>query len=309
MNNALPLLSYPEAKETYATLHLFTQIIGKIKLGKLPWINHSWHVTLFVTPTGLTTSHLTDGNQHFQIDFDFIAHQLKIYTDSGEIRWFSLLDISVADFYNKVFNALKDLEIEAKINPIPCEIADCITFTSDTAHCTYNPEYAIAFHKSLLFSSDILTKFRSEFIGKASPVHFFWGSFDLAVSRFSGRPAPKHPGGVPHMPDWVAQEAYSHEVSSCGFWPGNDAVPYAAYYSYIYPEPEGFSKAKVEPAEAFYHPDLREFILPYEAVRASENPAEKLLGFLHSTYNAAADLAHWDRKALEKTTTNTLNTP
>ncbi len=300
MDSALPPLSYIEAKETYATLHLFTQIIGKIKLGKQPWINHSWHVTLFVMPTGLTTSQLTDGKQHFQIDFDFIIHHLKIYTDSGEVRQFSLMDISVADFYNKVFAALNDLEIEAKINPIPCEIADCVPFTSDTAHCTYNPGYAIAFHKSLLFSSDVLTRFRSEFIGKASPVHFFWGSFDLAVSRFSGRPAPKHPGGVPHMPDWVAQEAYSHEVSSCGFWPGNDAVPYAAYYSYIYPEPEGFSQAKAEPAEAFYHPDLREFILPYEAVRTSKNPAETLLNFLNSTYSAAANLAQWDRKSLEK---------
>ena len=296
----LPALSYQDAKETYATLHLWTQIIGKIKLAALPWVNHSWHVTLFVTPSGLTTSHLSDGKHHFQIDFDFIKHTLKIKTGAGNTAWFSLEGISVADFYTKTFAALKSLGIEVKINPMPNELADVVPFYNDTVHCTYNPEYATALHRALLFSQDILTRFRSEFIGKASNVHFFWGSFDLAVSRFSGRLAPKHPGGIPHLPDWVAQEAYSHEVSSCGFWPGNDSLPFAAFYSYIYPEPDGFSKAKVEPADAYYHPGLGEFILPYEAVRASADPGETLLSFLHSTYNAAASLANWDREALER---------
>ena len=295
-----PELSYADAKDTYETLHLWTQIIGKIKLTKLPWINHSWHVTLAVTPTGLTTSHIMDGGKHFQIDFDFIHHQLQIATSTGEARNFALADMSVADFYEKVVTALDELEIQVKIHLIPNEIENPIPFNEDKTHKTYNSKHAADLHKALLNAQDVLTEFRSEFRGKCSPVHFFWGSFDLAVSRFSGRKAPKHSGGVPHLPDWVAQEAYSHEVSSCGFWPGNEAVPFAAFYCYIYPEPEGFSGSKIKPAEAYYHPQLREFILPYKAVQQASSPSLTLLEFLHSTYDAAADLAQWDRKALEQ---------
>jgi Family of unknown function (DUF5996) len=299
MNATWPILSYKDAKETYETWHLWTQIIGKIKLAKLPWINHSWHVTFLVTPTGLTTLSLPDEQQPFQIDFNIIHHQLMISTQSGESRQFGLAGLSVADFYSQVLEALQELGIAATINPVPNELEVAIPFDQDTTHKTYIPEQAAAFHQALLLSQEVLTRFRARFVGKCSPVHFFWGGFDLAVSRFSGRKAPKHPGGVPHLPDWVAQEAYSHEVCSCGFWPGNELLPEAAFYTYIYPEPEGFKDARVEPAAAYYHEDLREFILPYEKVRQSPDPEKALMDFLQSTYEAAADLAHWDRENLE----------
>lgn len=299
MKTKWPELSYGDTKETYETLHLWTQIIGKIKLAKLPWINHSWHVTLFVTPSGLTTSDMPDKNKHFQIDFDFIEDKLNITTSKGEARQLELRGISVADFYKKILDMLDQLEIEVKINAVPNEIEKTIPFNEDHRHATYNPEQAATLHKALLNIQEVFTQFRSEFKGKCSPVHFFWGGFDLAVTRFSGRKAPKHPGGIPNLPDWVAQEAYSHEVSSCGFWLGNEAVPFAAFYSYVYPEPEGFKNAKMNLQDAYYHEELKEFILPYETVRQSENPEKFLLDFLHDTYSAAADLAGWDRKALE----------
>jgi hypothetical protein len=299
MNTNWPRLSYEAAKETYATLHLFTQIVGKIRLGKLPWINHSWHVTLLVTPFGLTTSDITANDQHFQIDLNFTEHQLIILTSTGQSRRFSLAGISVADFYHKIMEALGELNIDVKINLVPNEIADAVPFNQDYSHATYNPEQVKALHLALLRAQQVLLKFRAGFRGKCSPVHFFWGSFDLAVSRFSGREAPEHPGGVPNLPDWVAQEAYSHEVYSCGFWPGNEMVPYAAFYAYIYPEPKGFKEAKANPEAAFYHPDLGEFILPYETVQQAADPEKTLLEFLQSTYAAAADLAQWDRTALE----------
>lgn len=300
METAWPALSYSEAKETYTTLHLWTQIVGKIKLAKLPWINHSWHVTLLVTPTGLTTSDMPDGNQHFQIDFDLVRHNLYIVTSTGSSQTLSLRSISVAAFYKEILAALEELNIQVAINPMPCEIEDAIPFDQDETHATYNPAHAASLHRALLHANDVLTQFRSEYEGKCSPVHFFWGSFDLAVSRFSGREAPQHPGGIPHLPDWVVREAYSQEVSSCGFWPGNDAVPFAAFYSYLYPEPEGYMKAAVQPEQAYYHEGLREFILPYEAVQKSANPTETLLRFLWTTYRAGADLAGWNRNALEK---------
>jgi hypothetical protein len=299
MKKAWPILSYQDARDTYETWQLWTQIIGKIKLAKLPWTNHSWHVTFQVTPTGLTTLSLPDEQQSFQIDFDLIHHRLLITTQSGENRQFGLEGLSVADFYNKVLQALDELDIEATINPVPNELAVAIPFDQDTTHKTYIPEQAAAFHQALLLAHQILTRFRAGFLGKCSPVHFFWGAFDLAVSRFSGRKAPTHPGGVPHLPDWVVQEAYSHEVSSCGFWPGNDFLPEAAFYAYIYPEPAGFKDAPVQPAEAYYHQDLREFILPYEKVRQSPDPEKAVMDFLQSTYQAAADLAGWDRDSLE----------
>lgn len=304
MKSNWPELSFNQAKDTYKTLLLYTQIIGKIKLTQLPWVNHAWHVTLFVTPTGLTTTLIPGEKQYFQIDFDLQNHYLVIITQSGERRQFSLKNLSVADFYQKTLSNLAELNINVKIYPVPNELEEVIPFYQDTVHATYQPEQVEHLHQVLLHAHRIFTNFRAEFRGKCSPVHFFWGGFDLAVSRFSGRPAPKHPGGVPHLPDWVAQEAYSHEVSSCGFWPGNDSFPEAAFYAYIYPEPAGFSQAAILPSTAYYHQTLREFILPYEAVRQTEDPEQTVLSFLRSTYSAAADLAHWDRAALEVSRTS-----
>ena len=300
METEWPELSYASAKSTYETLHLWTQIIGKIKLTKLPWINHSWHVTLLVTPTGFTTSDLRHEDQHFQIDFDLINHQLNIITNTGQSRAFALAGLSVASFYEKVVSALQELNIKININLLPNEVEKAIPFNKDTAHASYQPEHVTALHKALLSAQDVLTQFRAGFNGKCSPVHFYWGSFDLAVSRFSGREAPLHPGGIPNLPDRVVQEAYSHEVCSCGFWPGNEAVPFAAFYSYIYPEPAGYKNAKVKPDAAYYDKSLGEFILPYQEVQQAANPTSTLLDFLQSTYEAAADLAHWDRKSFEK---------
>lgn len=300
METQWPQLSYENGKETYNTLHMWTQIIGKIKLATLPWVNHSWHVALYISMRGLTTSVVPYKNQNFQIDFDFIDHTLKIITSRHEVRQFNLGGISVAEFYRKVFTILSELEIDVMIKPVPVEIVNPIPFLEDNVHATYRPEDASAFHKVLLNIQDVMVNFRSKFIGKCSPIHFFWGSFDLAFSRFSGRRAPKHPGGVPNLPDWVAEEAYSHEVSSCGFWTGNDTFPYPAFYAYIYPEPAGYKEAVVLPEEAFYHKDLGEFVLPYNVVQQAEDPAKVLLNFLTSTYKTSSHLANWDKDFLEK---------
>jgi len=295
-----PELNFKQGKETYDTIHLWTQIVGKIKISKLPWINHSWHVTLFVTPIGLSTGDIRDVDKHFQIEFNFINHQLQIITSSGEIRKFGLKELSVASFYEKIKTELNDLGIDFKINPLPNEIENRISFNKDEKHCTYIPYIATKLHSALLNSNEVFNLFRSEFIGKCSQVHFFWGSFDLAVSRFSGRKAPMHPGGVLNLPDWIVRDAYSHEVSSCGFWPGNEAIPFAAFYSYIYPEPPGFKTASIKPESAWYHIESGEFILPYSIVQQSANPSGVLLDFLTTTYCAAADFANWDRLSLEK---------
>jgi hypothetical protein len=294
-----PVLSYQKGKATYETLHLFTQVVGKIKLATLPWVNHSWHVTLHITPTGLTTHNMPYKNGNFQIDFNFIEHQLKVVTDKGELRKFDLHGISVADFYKKVFEVLDGLGIEVKIYPVPSELADPIPFEQDRVHADYDKGQVTAFHNDLLNIQDVFMEFRSGFKGKCSPIHFFWGSFDLALSFFSGRKAPRHPGGVPGLPDWVAEEAYCREVSSCGFWTGNEGFTEAAFYCYLYPEPEGYSAAKVQPAGAYYNTTFKEFILPYAAVQQSVAPEKDLLEFLNSTYHAGADLAKWDRAALE----------
>ena len=299
MQQEWPVLSYEKGKDTYDTLHMWTQIVGKIKLATLPWVNHSWHVTLHITPSGFTSQTMPYKNQNFQIDFDFIEHQLKILTSHGELRKFDLRGISVADFYKKIFATLNELKIELRIKPVPVEIEQPVAFETDTVHATYDAEQVTAFHQALLYIQNVFMKFRAEFKGKCSPVHYFWGSFDLALSLFSGRKAPKHPGGVPGLPDWVAEEAYCREVSSFGFWPGSDALQEAAFYAYLYPEPEGYKTISVKPSEAFYHPTLSEYILPYTAVQQSDNPSEKLLDFLHSTYQAGADLAKWDRSILE----------
>jgi len=294
-----PELPYAAWKDTCQTLHLWTQIVGKIRLARTPWLNHSWHVTLYVNARGLTTSPIPDGARTFQIDFDFIDHVLWLRTSDGHFRQVVLKPMTVAEFYGDVLHALSELGIAVRINGKPNEIPDAIPFAEDRVHAAYDRDYANRFWRVLSASNEVFAQFRTGFLGKASPVHFFWGSFDLAVTRFSGRSAPRHPGGVPNLPDDVAQEAYSHEESSAGFWPGGGAIDYPAYYSYAYPAPEGFASAHVRPAQAFFSKELGEFILPYDAVRTAANPRATLMDFLQSTYDAAADLGKWDRAALE----------
>jgi len=299
MQQQWPVLSYEKGKDTFETIHMWTQIVGKIKLATVPWINHSWHITLHVVPTGLTTQIMPYKDLHFQIDFDFIDHQLKITTSDGGLRKFDLRGISVADFYDKIFALLKELNIDLIIRPVPVELENPIPFKNDTLHKTYDEEQVKAFHNALLCIQNVFGIFRGKFKGKCSPIHFFWGSFDLALSFFSGRRAPRHPGGIPGMPDWVAEEAYCREVSSCGFWTGSEGLPEAAFYCYLYPEPEGYKDAVLQPQEAYYNTTFREFILPYSAVQQSTDPEKKLLEFLNSTYQTGANLAKWDRELLE----------
>jgi Family of unknown function (DUF5996) len=258
-------------------------------------------VPLYVTVRGLTTSPIPYGGRAFQIDFDLLAHRLHIRADDGTERVLPLAAEPVAVFYRAVLGALAELGLPVRIHTTPNEIADAVPFERDTAPRRYEPEHATRLWRALLQIDRVCKEFRARFIGKCSPVHFFWGSFDLAVTRFSGRTAPPHPGGVPNFPDWVAREAYSHEVSSAGFWPGGGAVEHPAFYSYAYPAPPGFAQARVEPAGAAYSTALGEFVLPYDAVRAAASPDDALLAFLQSTYAAAADLGHWDRTALERT--------
>lgn len=297
---AWPSLPLDAWRETCAALHLWTQIVGKIRLSLSPWVNHSWHTTLYVTATGLTTSAVPYGSRSFQIDFDFFEHQLLLRSSDGRSAALALESQPVASFYQRFMEEMHKLDLDVNINRKPNEIAEAIPFDEDNAPRPYDADYVRRFWRILQQADRVFKIFRSQFIGKCSPVHFFWGAADLAVTRFSGRKAPQHPGGVPNLPDWVTQEAYSHEVSSCGFWPGSEAIPYGAFYSYAYPEPAGFSKAPVKPDGAFYSDDLREFILPYDRVRESESPDEILLQFLQTTYEAAANLAQWDRAALER---------
>jgi hypothetical protein len=291
----LPLAAW---RDTCATLHLWSQIVGKIRMARTPWLNHSWHVALYVTPTGLTTSPIPDSTRTFQIDFDFIKHALLISTSDGANRQLALAGHSVANFHNAVMAALAELGIHVAIDDMPNELPDPIRFSVDEVHKSYDPDAVRRFLQILVNADRVFKQFRSGFLGKASPVHFFWGSFDLAVTRFSGRTAPPHPGGVPNLPDAVAREAYSHEVSSAGFWPGSDAFPHAAFYSYAYPEPKGFRDKKV-PQGAYFDPKLGEFILRYDELQAAPDPDALLLDFLSTTYAAAADCGHWDRAALE----------
>jgi hypothetical protein len=286
-------------RETYATIHLWSQIIGKIRLMRTPWLNHSWHIALYVTPRGLTTSPIPDGARTFQIDFDFIDHALRVSTSDGAERQFALAGQSVASFYAAIMAALAELDIHIAIDETPNELPEPIRFSQDSQHASYDPDAVRRFLQILVNTDRVFKQFRTSFLGKASPVHFFWGSFDLAVTRFSGRRAPRHPGGVPHLSDDVASEAYSHEVSSAGFWPGSGAIDYPAFYSYAYPEPAGFRAAKVRPEAAFFSEAVGEFILPYDAVRTAADPDAALLDFLQSTYEAAANAAKWDRDVLE----------
>ena len=293
-------LPFADWADTAATLHMWTQIVGKVRLVLAPWTNHSWHVTLYVTARGLTTSPIPHGLRIFDITFDFIDHELRIEKNDGARRAIKLQPQSVAQFYGKVMNALTELDLPVKINTLPNEIQDPIPFERDEQHRSYDPDYANRFWRVLVQSDRVFKEFRSRFCGKCSPVHFFWGSFDMAVTRFSGRQAPPHPGGVPHLPDEITREAYSQEVSSLGFWPGNAESPTPLFYSYAYPEPPGFGQAKIAPAAASYLPKLREFILPYDAVREADSPDDVILEFAQSAYDAASTLAKWDRAALEE---------
>jgi hypothetical protein len=296
-----PSLSLAAWQDTYSTLHRWTQIVGKIRLALAPNLNHWWQSTFYVTSRGLTTSVIPYGTRTFQISFDFLDHQVQIETSDGMIKRIPLTSRSVADFYQTVMTALSEIGIEVRIWTMPQEIAEPLRFDQDYQHTTYDPEYAQRFWRILGQADRVMTMFRSRFIGKSSPVHFFWGSFDLAVTRFSGRRAPEHPGGVPNMADWVTREAYSHEVSSCGFWPGGGSVVDPVFYAYAYPMPKGFQDYPIAPREAFYSSEMQEFVLPYEAVRQASDPDAMILAFFQSTYEAAANLGHWDRDALEYT--------
>jgi hypothetical protein len=297
-NDIWPALPFAEWKETAKTLHMWTQIVGKIRLALTPWTNHSWHVTLYLTSRGLTTSPIPHGSKTFEIRFDFIDHQLRILASDGEIRVIQLRPLSVAAFYREVMNGLTDLGLSVQINTTPNEVDPATPFEKNEKDSAYDPEFANRFWLVLLQSDRVFKQFRAEFCGKCSPVHFFWGSFDLAVTRFSGRRAPQHPGGVPHLPDAVTREAYSHEVSSLGFWPGNEMMPDPIFYSYAYPEPRGFSEARIDPAAASYNSQLKEFVLRYDDVRTASSPDAALLEFARSTYDAASKLGSWDRAAL-----------
>jgi hypothetical protein len=275
-----------------------TQIVGKIRLAQTPWVNHSWHVSLYPTPRGLTTGPIPHDNGIFDIAFDFVAHELHIRTSDGDERRIALQPRSIASFRSRVMDALRDLNVAVTINDHPNEIPGATPFTQDHVERPYDADHANRFWRALIQADRIFNRFRTSFLGKVSPVHFFWGSFDLAVTRFSGRRAPLHPGGVPGLPDAVTREAYSHEVSSAGFWPGGQGFD-AAFYSYAYPEPNEFRDATISPSAAYYHKDLREFLLPYDAVRTASDPDRALLGFLYSTYEAAAIAGQWDRTHLE----------
>jgi hypothetical protein len=289
-----PELPVDDWRPTLTTLHLWTQIVGKVRMVNSPWLNHSWSVPLYVNSRGLGTSLVPHGSEGFEIDLDLVDHRLTITTTTGRRAEMALAPMSVADFYGQVMAALADLGVPVQIHPVPNEIPDAIPFPDDTVHDTYVPAHAHALWRALVQAHRVFGEFRAGFRGKASPVHFFWGSFDLAVTRFSGRSAPEHPGGVPNFPDDVARKAYSHEVTSCGFWPGSDEAPTPIFYAYAYPTPDGFRSASVSPAAAFWLDDLGEFALPYEAVRTAADPDLTLLGFLESTHRAAADLADWD---------------
>jgi hypothetical protein len=293
--NVWPELRLDEWQDTYATLHMWTQVVGKVRLALSPRVNHWWEVPLYVDARGLTTSAIPYGDGIFEVRFDFIDHKLIIETSWGASKTLALDPRSVAEFYAEFMSALRSLGIEVKIWTMPCEVPNPVRFESDTQHASYDREYAHRLWKILVLCDSIFKEFRAGFIGKDSPVHFFWGSFDLCVTRFSGRRAPERPGA-----DAITREAYSHEVISAGFWPGGGDIKGAAFYAYAAPEPPGFAEQKVKPAAAFYHPVMKEFLLMYDDVRLAASPREDLLGFLQSTYEAGANLARWDRGELER---------
>lgn len=295
-----PELRLADWIETRDALHLWLQIVGKIRVSLTPPVNHSWHSTFYLTARGLTTSPIPYGTRSFTIDFDFIDHRLLITTTDGHRADMPLVAQSVASFYSRVMEALARLDLEVRIVAKPNELPVVVSFPQDEQPRPYDAEAVNRFWRALSQADRVFKKFRGRFIGKCSPVHLFWGAMDLAVTRFSGRTAPVHPGGIPNLPDRVTREAYSHEVSSCGFWSGTAPIDYPAFYAYAYPQPAGFAEARVRPDGAFYSTDFGEFIFPYDRVRESPSPDDTLLEFLQSTYVAAADLAKWDRAALER---------
>lgn len=299
MSTSWPDLPYPDWQETCSALHLYSQVVGKYRLACAPWINHSWHATFYVNARGLTTSAVPDGPGAVEIQFDLIDHAVIGEASDGRSAGFDLGPMTVADFHGRFMELLRTIGATPKLDGRPNEIPDSIPFVRDQRPRPYQADAVARFFAALVSVDRVLKAFRTSFIGKASPVHLFWGSFDLAVTRFSGRRAPLHPGGIPHLPDDVTREAYSHEVSSAGFWPGGGGIDFPAFYSYAYPAPPGFEAAPIEPAEALYHQGLGEFLLPYDAVRQAGDPQGTLLAFLESTYRAAATLGGWDREALE----------
>ncbi len=294
-NDMLPALPFDSWKDTLATLHMWSQIVGKVRLKLCPLVNHWWNVPFYITARGMTTSPMPYEQRDIEVQFDFIEHKILIETSEGRVVTMAMAPQSVADFYKKFMAALAELGINVRIRTMPCEIPDPIPFEQDNTHSAYDPEAAHKFWRILVWVDQIFKEFRAGFQGKASPVHFFWGSFDLAVTRFSGRPAPERPGA-----DSITREAYSHEVSSAGFWPGGGDIKGPAFYSYAAPEPSGFAEQRVGPPEAFYHAQMKEFLLMYDDVRTAASPKDALMEFLQSTYNAAADLGKWDRKSLER---------
>jgi hypothetical protein len=293
----LPLSAW---SDTCETLHRWTQIAGKVRLKQTPLVNHWWNVTFHVGSRGLVAPANPCAGGTFDIVFDFVDHQLRISKSDGRSEGFALAPMPVADFYAEFMRRLQHLDIDVHIWTMPSEIANVVPFDQDRTHAQYDPEYAARFHQALVQSARVMTAFRAGFIGKASPVHFFWGSFDLAVTRFSGRTAPPPTSITPNVASWVMTEAYSHEVSSCGFWPGNGGYGRAAFYVYAYPEPAGYADTPLRTAEGFYDKNVAQFILPYDAVRQARDPDALLLAFLQETYEAAAGLGKWDRNALER---------
>ena len=300
-DNALwPELPLEAWSQTCDTLHLWTQVAGKVRLKTTPLLNHWWNVTFFVTSRGLVAPSNYYAGRSFDIVFDFVDHELRIVTSDRRRESLALRPVSVADFHAEFMQRLHCLDIDLRIRTMPCEIADCVPFEQDRTHAQYDPAYVQKFHQALVQANRVMHQFRARFIGKVSPVHFFWGSFDLAVTRFSGRTALPPKGHTPNVADWAMAEAYSHEVSSCGFWPGNGGYGRAAFFVYAYPEPAGYGDTRLQTTGAFYDTNVGQFILPYDAVRQAADPDALLLGFLQETYAAAANLAQWDRKALER---------
>lgn len=297
---AWPKLPFESWEATRYSLHMWTQIVGKVRMELSPWINHSWGVTLYVTARGLTTGPVPHGTRTFQLDFDLVDHRLVAAASDGVRRELPLRPRSVASFHEELLETLGRMGLGVSIDPDPQEIEDPIAFPEDHRHRSYDPDHATAMWRAFVQADRVFREFRARFIGKCSPVHYFWGAMDLAVTRFSGRKAPEHPGGIPNLPDEITREAYSHEVSSAGFYPGNPDAPEPFFYSYAYPEPDGFRVAEIDPDVAAYSEELGEWVLPYGAVRSAGEPDALLLAFLQSTYDAAADLADWDRDAFER---------
>lgn len=294
-----PDIPFERWRPTGDSLRMWVQIVGKFRLAHAPWLNHSWQATLYVTSRGLTTSPIACGEACFEVDFDFLDHELIVSSTDGRQRHLALEPMPVAEFLRRFLDALAGVGAPTGIHGVPNEVSEPVPFRDQTGPGAYDRDAAGDFWQALVRIDRVLKRFRTGFLGKASPVHLFWGSFDLAVTRFSGRPAPPHPGGIPALPDAVTREAYSHEVSSAGFWPGGGGIDHPAFYAYAYPSPEGFAEAPVEPAGAYFHPGLREFVLPYDVVRTAGDPEATLMAFLQTTYEAAADLGGWDRLGLE----------